>query len=175
MRLNMNLCIWRCAPQIGSRKLLIPMLYKNIVILMGLTLTSQSIYSAPLHKDSLLLARCEFVYAYAGQTMQLRNNIGAATNILRRSAFLSVANMMLNEEGGVISGWKIEEWKSLRPALKRDLDTGALDFLKESAVCDKKALPIASAVRDGRPSLWGKGFDELHDAFYMKLKTAAGL
>ncbi len=134
-----------------------------------------SLAATPLHKDSMLLARCEFIYAYNAQLMQLKNNIGAAQNIVRRASLVSTANMMLNEEGGVIAGWKIEKFNSVRAPLKRQLDSKEVSAIDAATDCDRTAIPIASATRNNSTTLWGKSFDELQDMFSSKFKNSIGL
>ena len=131
--------------------------------------------SETLHKESMLMARCEFVYAYTAQLMQLKNNIGAAQNIARRSAFITTANMMLNEEQGVIAGWKIERFNSVRAPLKQKLDSGEVKAINLATECDKSAIPVANSVRLKGKKLWGKDFDEIHDAMTTKFKQSIGL
>jgi hypothetical protein len=107
--------------------------------------------------------------------MQLQDNAGAAINILRRSTILSTANMMSNAEGDKIPGWKVKIWTELRPTLKSDLDSRRADPLKESARCDKEALPIALKIRDRNLRLWGYNFDELQGLLFSQMRASTGI
>lgn len=138
-------------------------------------LVGQQCFAGELHKHSLLLSRCEITYSYTAQVLQLQNNIGGAVAMLRRTTLMTTANFMLNEERGVIAGWKLQTFKDMRAPLKRAFDSGELSYMKEANSCDKNAIPIASAVRETRPILWGETFDALHDKFFQKMKTSLGL
>lgn len=138
-------------------------------------LVGQQSFAAELHKHSILLSRCEITYSYTAQALQLQNNIGGALAMLRRTTLMTTANFVLNEERGVIAGWKLQTFKDMRAPLKRAFDSGELSYMKEANSCDKNAIPIASAVRETRPILWGETFDALHDKFFQKMKTSLGL
>lgn len=136
----------------------------------GLACASES-----LGKDALMLSRCEIVYSYSGQLLQLQNNIGGALAIYRRTALITTAIFFLNQENGVIAGWKVRKMKELRVPIKSAFDTGSLDPLQEARACDKHAMPFASAIRAKRQMLWGKSFDEIQDLTFQKIKSSAGL
>lgn len=149
-------------------------IWRKALILGALLVVNQS-FAAQLHPKTFQIIRCEFIYSYTAQLMQLHNNNGAAVALFRRSAMMTTANFMLNEEKGVIAAWKIEKFKEIRPSLKRALDTGELNAIQEAGNCDKTAIPLAKEVRDTQPVLWGKSFDELHEGFFLKMKTSMGL
>lgn len=125
--------------------------------------------------ESKLLSQCEFSYFYAGQLMQLRNNEGAAKALVRRSAMMTTANFMLNEENGVIASWKIRDFTLLREPLKRDFDGGTRDSIAFTADCDRNATPIAIRIRNSGKMLWGKSFDDLQLELFNKSRATLGL
>lgn len=125
--------------------------------------------------ESRILAECEFIYSYTAQWLQLQNNLGAATSLVRRSTILTTANMMSNAEGGRVPGWKLQMWKDMRPKIKARLDNKKLDPLKEAARCDKEAIPIAVRIRSENLQLWEQDFDSLQNQLMVKMKTTLGL
>ncbi|MHB8949839.1 MAG: hypothetical protein ACYC4S_12345 [Rhodoferax sp.] len=129
----------------------------------------------PISAESKFLAQCEFSYFYVGQLMQLRNNEGGAKALLRRSSMMTTANFILNEEKGVVAGWKIREFTLLRDPLKLGFDAGIRDPLAVVADCDRNATPIAIRIRDAGKTLWGKDFDELQLQFFEKSRKSLGL
>lgn len=143
--------------------------------LLSLLLVGQQSFAGELHKHAMLLSSCEITYSYTAQVLQLQNNIGGALAMLRRTTLMTTANFVLNEERGVIAAWKIQTFKDMRAPLKRAFDSGELSYMKEANYCDKNAIPIASAVRETRPILWGESFDALHEKFFQKMKTSLGL
>lgn len=142
----------------------------NIFSLFTCMVAAQSISA-----ESKLLAQCEFTYFYVGQLMQLRNNEGGAKALIRRSAMVTTANFMLNEQNGTIAAWKIREFTLLRDPLKRDFDAGARDPMTVAADCDKNATPIAIRIRNSDKMLWGKSFDELQLELFNKSRASLGL
>lgn len=58
-----------------------------------LLFTANSLLAAPISNSSKELAWCEGVYIYYAQYMQLRNNEGAAKNLLFRASRVVAANM----------------------------------------------------------------------------------
>ena len=128
-----------------------------------------------LSASSKLLSECEFTYFYLGQLMQLRNNEGAAKAMIRRSAMLTTANFIQNEENGVIAGWKIREFTLLRGPLKREFDSGRRDPTGAAGVCDRDALKLANQIRDTGKTLWNKTFDELQLDLFNQSRKVLGL
>ena len=128
-----------------------------------------------LSASSKLLSECEFTYFYLGQLMQLRNNEGAARAMIRRSAMLTTANFIQNEENGIIAGWKIREFTLLRDPLKREFDSGRRDPTNAAGVCDRDAIKLANRIRDTGKTLWNKTFDELQLDFFNQSRKALGL
>ena len=147
---------------------------KSIFTILLILIWSQ-VSAASLHKDSILLAKCEFIYTYTAQLLQLKNNIGASNNMLRRASLVGVANMMLNQELGIIAAWKIEKFSSIRAPLKNQFDSNKLSAIDAASDCDRAAIQIASNARKTSTTLWGKSFDELQDLWFAKLKTSLGL
>jgi hypothetical protein len=88
---------------------------------------------------------------------------------------MTAANFMMNQERGVVAGWKIREFTLLRDPLKHGYDSGSEDPRKAVAKCDLSAMPIAIRVRDSRQKLWGMSFDELQQQHFEKLKVIVGL
>lgn len=150
------------------------MKYKFILAIFLLSLVNGA-NSQTLSSESKILARCEFIYSYVSQLMQIKNNAGAAVNILRRSSMMSAANMISNATDGNIPGWKIKIWTELRPALKDSLDSKKLDPVAETARCDQEAMPIALKVRDQNLQLWGYDFDGLQQQFLAKMRVSTGI
>ena len=144
-----------------------------VALLMGASASTVS--GQTISKDSRLLAQCEFIYSYTAQVMQIRNNSGAATSILRRSTIMTTANMMSNAVDEKIPAWKIKIWTELRPALKDELDSRRVDPVTEADRCDREAMPIALKVRDLRLQLWGFDFDSLQQQFMTKMRVSTGI
>ena len=138
--------------------------------LLGSVTTAQS-----LSASSKLLSECEFTYFYLGQLMQLRNNEGAAKAVIRRSAMMTTANFIQNEESGLIAGWKIREFTLLRDPLKKEFDSGRRDPTNAAGVCDGAATQLAIQIRNSGKMLWGKTFDELQLDFFNQSRKALGL
>ena len=128
-----------------------------------------------LNASSRLLSECEITYFYLGQLMQLRNNEGAAKAMIRRSAMLTTANFMQNEENGVIAGWKIREFTLFREPLKKEFDSGRRDPVSAAGVCDRDAIKLAIQIRDSGKTLWNKTFDELQLDLFNQSRKALGL
>ena len=142
-------------------------------LLLGLHATS--VTGQTISKESKLLAQCEFIYSYTAQVMQLKNNSGAATSILRRSSIMTTANMMSNAVDEKIPAWKIKTWTELRPAIKDELDSRRVDPVMEADRCDRDVMPIALKIRDLRLHLWGHDFDSLQQQFMTKMRTSTGI
>lgn len=126
-------------------------------------------------RETTTLAKCEFIYSYAGQYLLLKNNIGGALNLLRRASLMTTANFMLNATNEVVPREMIQHWTEIRAPIKQRFDTGQSSPIEEAAKCDKDALPFAINVRTNSTTLWGKNFDELHDLLFQRLKSSAGL
>lgn len=127
-----------------------------------------------ISRESRLLAECEFIYSYTAQLMQLRNNSGAATNIIRRSSVMTTANFMSNMEGDRVPSWKVKIWVDLRPILKSKLENRTLDPLKEADRCDREVMPIALSIRDQKQRV-GQDFDGHQQQLMVKMKASLGL
>ena len=140
-----------------------------------LTLLGSAATAQSLSASSKLLSECEFTYFYLGQLMQLRNNEGAARAMIRRSAMLTTANFIQNEENGVIAGWKIREFTLLREPLKREFDSGWRDLTSAAGLCDRDAIKLANQIRDTGKTLWNKTFDELQLDLFNQSRKALGL
>lgn len=128
-----------------------------------------------ISNDSILLAKCESVYAYTAQLLQMRNNIGGAINVLRRASIVSAANFMLNAEEETIAGWKIGEFVRIREAIVDRLRSGDADPFVEGTRCDKEAIPIALKLSRSDTTLWGKTYNELQMEAFKKLRESLGL
>ena len=148
-------------------------MFKPIFVL--LTWSLSPAFGQSIDSQSKRLAECEFTYTYTAHVMQLRNNEGAARNLLNRAAIITTANFMNNEVNGIIAGWKIKEFTLLRDPLKRKFDTGAIDPVAASGSCDLDALPVAVKVRSNEKMLWGQSFDELKQGFFEKLRASLGV
>ncbi len=142
-------------------------------LLLGLPATS--VNGQTISNESKLLAQCEFIYSYTAQVMQLRNNTGAAVNILRRSTMMTAANMMISAEEEKIPGWKIKIWTELRPSIKKKLESKNIDPVLEADKCDKEVMPMALKVRDQHLNLWGQDFDMLQQQLMTNLRATTGI
>jgi hypothetical protein len=131
--------------------------------------------SIAMSNESRLLAECEFIYAYAGQLLQIQNNIGGAVSALRRSSIMSAANFISSADGGVVSESLIQTWTALRPPLKRRFDNKLSDPIVEATRCDRIAMPIAIKVRDSKKKFRDKDFDELQGIFFQDHRTSLGI
>jgi hypothetical protein len=107
--------------------------------------------------------------------MQLRNNIGAATNLFSRSATVTTAIFFINAEGGCISREKVDAFTRLRAPLKASFHSGQRDPITAASECDLKAMPLASKIQSAGGTLWGMTFSELQNELVKRLKSTAGL
>lgn len=128
-----------------------------------------------ISNDSVLLAKCESIYMYTAQLLQMQDNIGGAINTLRRASVVTVANFMLNAEGGKIAGWKIAEFVRTRQAIIKRLRSGDADPFIEGARCDKEAIPLALRFSRSDTTLWGKTYNELQMDIFRELRDLLGL
>lgn len=144
-----------------------------MALLMGTS--AVSVNGQTISRESRLLAQCEFIYSYTAQVMQLKNNSGAATSILRRSSIMTTANMMSNAVDEKIPAWKIKTWTELRATIKDELDSRRVDPVMEADRCDRDVMPIALKIRDLRLHLWGHDFDSLQQQFMTKMRTSTGI
>ena len=140
-----------------------------------LSLLSGTAGAQSLSASSKLLSECEFTYFYLGQLMQLRNNEGAAKAMIRRSALVTTANFIQNEENGVVAKWKIREFTLLRAPLKREFDSGRRDPVNAAGVCDGAAIQLANQIRNSGKTLWNMTFDELQLDFFNQSRKTMGL
>ena len=147
----------------------------HLFVVCFLSLLSGTAAAQPLSASSRLLSECEFTYFYLAQLMQLRNNEGAAKAMIRRSAMMTIANFIQNEENGVIAGWKIREYTLLRAPLKREFDSGRRDHVSAAGECDGAAIQLANQIRDTGKTLWNKTFDELQLDLFNQSRKAMGL
>ena len=140
----------------------------------GLALASTAIAQS-LDAQARRFAECEFIYAYTAQIFQLRNNNGAAVATARRSSIVTTANMMLSVEGDSVPAWKVKAFTEMRPAIKRQLDSGKVDAIVAAGQCDIDALSAAARIRLQNQKLWGKTFDELQQNLFEHLRLSLGL
>ena len=147
---------------------------KSIFALFFAGLLTATAEAQTLSRESTLLSECEFIYVYTAQFMQLRNNSGAATNLIRRASVVIVANFMSNMEGDRVPAWKVKMWEDLRPALKANFENRKLDPLQEADRCDKDVMPIALRIRDQKQRM-GQDFDSHQQKLMLQMKASLGL
>lgn len=119
-------------------------------------------------EESKILSECEFIYTYTAQFMQLKNNNGAATNLLFRASLNTTALFFISAENGKISAEKIKQFEEYRKPIKIKLDNKIEDPLQLASVCDKKSLKIVERERSRNKLLWDLGFDELQNQLFEK-------
>lgn len=147
-------------------------IYIKILIL---NFTFVDIALPQINGESKILSECEFIYTYTAQFMQLKNNNGAATNLLFRASLNTTALFFINSENGKISAEKIKKFEEYRKPIKAKLNNKIEDPLKLAAVCDKKSLKIVELERSKKKLLWYLGFDELQNQLFEKQLKVLGV
>ena len=143
-------------------------------IFLTFSLTNSAIATA-ISKDSENLAWCEGVYLYYAQGMQIRNNEGAAKNLLFRASRVTTANMFMNLKDGVVSGDVIGQWKAARSRLKAKFDADPDKWMAELNKCDTSTKSVIQSIRDRRIIFDKKTFDEFQGGIFATYRNSLGI
>jgi hypothetical protein len=128
-----------------------------------------------ISSESKNLAWCEGVYVYYAQYFQLKNNEGAAKNLLFRSSRVVAANMFLNLENGKVSGDKIGQFKETRKNMKSLLDSNPENHMTEITKCDSSVQSTIATVKS-KGQIWdGQNFDMLQQSMMNKYLSMLGI
>ena len=131
--------------------------------------------AAAISKESENLAWCEGVYLYYAQGMQIRNNEGAAKNLLFRASRVTTANMFMNLKDGVVSGDVIGQWKAARSILKAKFDADPDKWMAELNKCDTSTKSVIQSIRDRRIIFDKKTFDEFQGGIFATYRNSLGI
>lgn len=113
-----------------------------------------------ISSDSKVLSWCEGVYIYYAHVNQIRNNEGAAKNLLFRASRVVTANMFMNLDGQTVSGDKLAQFKAVRRGMKERFDKDPNFYSGEVDSCDKKVAPIISNIQGDKKRWRGVSFLE---------------
>jgi hypothetical protein len=127
-----------------------------------------------LSAESRNLAWCEGVYIYYAQYFQIKNNEGAAKNLLFRSSRVVAANMLLNMESGKVSGEKVGQFKEVRKNMKSMFDSNPEGGLSEVSKCDASVQSTIAKVKSQNQTWNGQGFDVLQQSIMDKYLSTLG-
>jgi hypothetical protein len=133
------------------------------------------ICSAQISSDSKNLAWCEGVYIYYAQYFQLKNNEGAAKNLLFRSSRVVAANMFLNLENGKVSGEKVAQFKEARKGMKQTFDSNPESYISEVGKCDASVQSSINSVKSRNQTWDGQNFDVLQQSLFTKYLNSLGI
>ena len=115
------------------------------------------------------------MYIYYAQYFQLKNNEGAAKNLLFRSSRVVTANLFLNLENGKVSGEKVAQFKEVRRNMKQQFDANPDGNAVEVSKCDSSVQATITKVKS-KNQIWdGENFESMQQKMMTKYLNTLGI
>lgn len=135
-----------------------------LTVLMVFSSPSFAVNWSNKDQSTIVLSRCEAVYAYLANLSMMGDNESAAKIYLSHSVTLATGNMFLNRESGadVIKAERLRLMKKSKEGMRKEHDENA-DLLRQRADDCRSVTPQVVNRFGKAPEMWGKNFIEVRD------------